>query len=202
MKRFKFNQKIGEKPNIDLTVRRVEPEVWDKLQFSKYHYLTSSLNKSCKCLLFEWGDTPVAFVGILNTPRKGMPYGCSISRIVILPSFNGFGLFRRIVDFVGGIVKSQSDDEHDYQLYIKTAHTLAGKSLERNERWSPTSYNGKARKVDGCEQGKYNNRLTRLSYCYKYVGDKIEGYDELLKPIGELRKSKVSSEPMQLSFEF
>ena len=117
MKIVKINHPKGQRPNIKLTVRRCEPSIWHSLGFSKEHYLTAELNKSCKCLLFEWNNVPVGFVGILNTPRKGIPYGCSVSRIVILPDYQGLGLSTMIFNFIGGIVKSLSDDEHDYREY-------------------------------------------------------------------------------------
>ena len=116
MKIVRIDHPKGERPNIKLTVRRVESNVWNI--FKDHHYLTSDLNKSCKCLLFEWNNIPIGFVGILNTPRRGIPYGCSVSRIVILPDYQGLGLSTEIFNFVGGIVKSLSDDEHDYRLYI------------------------------------------------------------------------------------
>jgi len=70
VKILRINHKKGKRPNINLTVRRVEPSVWSL--FKKEHYLTAEMNKSCKCLLFEWNGVPVGFVGILNTPRRGM----------------------------------------------------------------------------------------------------------------------------------
>lgn len=155
--------------------------------FDKHHYLTESLNKSCKCLLFMWNSVPVGFVGILNTPRKGMPNGCAISRIVIHPDYQGLGLSSRILNFCGGILKSLGDD---YHLYIKTIHEKMGEALERNTTWNPTSYNGKQRKKVNFEDGKYNNRLDRKSYCFKYVGEPIYGYENLLRPINDLRKEK------------
>ena len=133
MKEVAVNHRKGERPMIELTVRRVEPRVWRTLQFDKYHYLTADLNKSCKCLLFEWDGVPIGFVGILNTPRKGIPYGCSLSRMVILPDFEGLGLSRKRLDFYGGLVKSMCDDGHDYGLIVKTAHGRFGES----SGWNP-----------------------------------------------------------------
>ena len=182
--------KKGERPKIELTVRRVEPSVWDSLEFAKYHYLTSKLNKSCKCLLFEWNNVPIAFVGILNTPRRGIPYGCSISRMVILPDFEGLGLSRKIFDFCGGLVKSMNDDEHEYRLYIKTAHKRFGESLGRNKNVRVTAFDGKGRDEKSADDRKYRNRLTRVSYCKEYIGDKIDGYQKLMKPINELRNER------------
>ena len=190
MKTVKINHPKGQRPEIKLTVRRVEASVWTSMLFDKSHYLTSELNKSCKCLLFEWNSVPVAFVGILNTPRKGIPYGCSISRIVILPDYQGLGLSTIIFNFVGGIVKSLSDDEHDYRLYIKTAHSKFGQALSRNPNVRGTVFDGKGRDKKSADNQRYRNRLTRVSYCKEYIGGKIDGFQDMLKPIGELRKNK------------
>lgn len=188
-----INHKKGERPTIELKVIRVEPNVWKSLQFHKHHYLTTALNPSCKCFLFTWNDQPIAFVGLLNTPRRGIPYGMSISRIVIHPDFQGFGLFRQIVDFCGGIVKSLSDEDHDYKLYIKTAHEKAGVSLDRNPKWKGTMFDGKERTIDSTksEGARYKNRLTRKSFCKEYVGDIVDGYQNIMLPISEMRKKKI-----------
>ena len=195
MKKVLINHPKGERPKIELTVRRVEPTVWRSLGFHKEHYLTEELNKSCKCLLFEWDGVPVGFVGVLNTPRRGIPYGCSVSRIVILPDYQGLGLSTVIFNFVGGIVKSLSDDEHEYKLYIKTAHRKFGEALGRNPKVRGTMFDGKGRDKKAIEHDnyKYRNRLQRVSYCKEYVGDKIDGYQDLMRPIGEMRKGKSKS---------
>lgn len=190
MKYIKVNHPKGQRKEIKLTVRRVESNVWYSLGFSKEHYLSAELNKSCKCLLFEWNNVPVAFVAILNTPRKGIPYGCSISRIVIHSEYQGLGLSTIIFNFVGGIVKSLSDDEHDYRLYIKTAHSKFGQALSRNPNVRGTVFDGKGRDKKSADNQRYRNRLTRVSYCKEYIGDKIDGFQEILKPIGDLRKLK------------
>lgn len=190
MKTVKINHKKGKRPEIKLTVRRVEPTVWKSMLFDKSHYLTTELNKSCKCLLFEWNGVPVAFVGILNTPRKGIPYGCSISRLVILPDYQGLGLSTIIFNFVGGIVKSLSDEDHDYKLYIKTAHSKFGEALSRNPNVRGTVFDGKGRDKKSADNQRYRNRLTRVSYCKEYIGGKVDGFQDMLKPIGDLRKLK------------
>ena len=177
------------KPNIPLTVQRVEPNIWRDLGFHKHHYLTASLNRSCKCLLFKWGNTPIAFVAIINQPGRYNRWGYRISRIVILPDFQGLGLFKRIINFIGGIVKASNDEA---ELYIKTIHANAGKSLERNSNWLATNWNLKGRTKQFDEGNKYKNRLLRSSYCFKYIGEKLEGYENLLYPIVELRKTKQS----------
>lgn len=190
MKEIHINHKKGERPPIRLTVRRVESSVWKTCEFFKHHYLSQELNKSCKCLLFEWDGVPIGFVGILNTPRKSIPYGCAISRMVIIPDFQGLGLSTEIFNFCGGIIKALSDDEHDYRLYIKTAHSKFGKALDRNPNVVGTAYDGKGRNERDADRARYRNRLTRVSYCKEYVGEKVFGYEKILLPIGDLRNKK------------
>lgn len=194
MKYNYINHPKGERPKIQLTVRRVEANSWWSLAFANHHYLTQALNKSCKCLLFEWNNIPIGFVGILNTPRKGVPYGCAISRMVILPSYQGLGLSTQIFNFCGGIVKALTDEEHDYRLYIKTAHSKFGEALGRNPNVIGTVFDKKGRDKKAIEHDnhRYRNRLMRVSYCKEYIGKPIDGYEKLMLPIGELRKMKNS----------
>ena len=196
-----INQTKNEKPNINLTVRRVEANVWKDLNFASHHYLTAEMNKSCKCLLFEWEGTPIGFVGLLNSPRKGAPHGHSISRCVILPDYQGLGLSSKIINFCGGILKSLGED---YYCYLKTIHEKMGEYMTHSDKWEPTSYNGKVRtKESTLSEGKrYQNRLQRKSYCFKYIGEAIYGYEDLLKPIKELRENKQNIEQKQLILDF
>ena len=186
MKTIHIEHPKGQRPYIQLTVRRVEPSVWHL--FKKEHYLSAELNKSCKCLLFEWDGVPVAFVGIINTPRIRMRYAMAISRMVILEDYQGLGLSTLIFNFVGGIVKSLSDEEHDYRLFIKTAHRKFGEALSRNPKVRSTANHLKnpTKPTDA----RYRHRLSRKSYCYEYIVEKIYGYKDILKPIVEMRKNK------------
>lgn len=187
MKTIHIDHPKGQRPNIKLTVRRVEPIVWKSLGFSKCHYLSAELNKSCKCLLFEWDGVPVAFVGIINSPRIRMPYAMAISRMVILEDYQGLGLSTIIFNFVGGIVKSLSTDDREYRLFIKTAHSKFGQALSRNPNVRATANHlKKTRPTDT----RYRHRLSRRSYCYEYIGEKIDGFQDMLRPISEMRKNK------------
>ena len=63
MKTIIVNNNKGVRPNVDLTVRRVESTAWVTLGFHKHHYLTGTMNKGCKRLLLERNGMTVAFVG-------------------------------------------------------------------------------------------------------------------------------------------
>jgi GNAT superfamily N-acetyltransferase len=188
-----INRSYKDKPPMELSVMRCEPEVWE--MFAKHHYMSETLNKSCKCLVFFLNGEICAFVGVINPPRRGTPLAHAISRIVVLPDYQGLGLSGKILDFIGGLLKSKGEE---YLLYIKTVHDKMGKWLERSANWQPTSYNGKKRSNTSYEEGKYNNRLDRSSYCYRYDGpplqDDIDKYLDLLLPVGDLRERKNAEE--------
>ena len=197
MKTLLINKNKKTKPQINLQVQRVEANIWKELGFYKHHYLTHELNPSAKCLLFTWDDIPVGFIAILNSPRKGKPKGFNTSRLVILPDYQGLGLSSIILNFCGGILKSLGDD---YVLYMKTIHDKVGDFMNRSENWEATSYNGKIRneKTNIYEGKRYQNRLRRKSHCYKFIGKPIYGYEELLKPIKELREQKILNRQLEL----
>lgn len=189
-----INHPKGKRPKIRLTVRRVESSVYYSCGFAAHHYLSAKINKVCKCLLFEWDGVPVAFVGLINAPRGNCRWAIAISRLVVLPDWQGLGLSTIIFNFVGGIVKALSDDEHDYHLYIKTAHSKFGKSLDRNPNVRATAKDKKCTDEYSAKHDKrYANRITRRSFCKEYVGEALYGYEHLLKPISELREKRHQS---------
>lgn len=174
------------RPDIELQVSRVESDTWDI--FKKHHYLTEDVNKSCKFFLFTWHKKPIGIVALLNAPRKGMPNGFSISRVVVLPDYQGLGLGSKIVEFVSGIAKNEGG-----KVYIKTVNPALGEYFNKSDKWRGTSTNGKGRTIKHIEtDSKYNNRVTRVSYSHEYVGCDIEGYEELLLPISEMRTKQLT----------
>ena len=172
------------RPEISLQFSRVESETWDI--FKKHHYLTHDVNKGAKFLLFEWDKKPIAIVAILNTPRKGIPNGMAISRIVVLPDYQGLGLGSKICNFIGGIFINENK-----KMYIKTVNPALGEYFNKSILWRGTLENGKTRNLKFVDIQKYKNRVTRASYCHEYIGKSISGYEELLLPINIMRNKHI-----------
>jgi len=170
------------RPQIKLQVSRVESDTWDF--FKKYHYLTEQVNKSCQFLLFEWNSKPVSICCVLNTPRKGMGEAMAISRIVVLPDFQGMGIGYKICSFVGGIYKNRGN-----RIFIKTVNPSLGIKFNNVSEWRGTTFNGKKSPHVNLD-AKAKNRFDRISYCHEYDSENISGYEELLKPIKEMREAK------------
>lgn len=184
MKITHINHIKGDRPNIEIKVCRVESDAWNL--FKKHHYMTQEMNRGAKSFLFSWDSQPIGFCSLLNKPFKGgHKYNHIVSRLVVLPDFQGMGFAKDILNFLGGLITSLGGN-----LYIKTVSRKMGSFLQNSPMWEPTANNGKYRK--GVYDRRAKNRLERTSYCYKYVGSPIYGYEYLLGPIKELRKNKSS----------
>jgi energy-coupling factor transporter ATP-binding protein EcfA2 len=174
------------RPQITLQVSRVEAETWDF--FKKHHYLTEEVSKSCKFLLFEWNDKPVAVLAMIAQPNKGgRATAVAISRIVVTPDFQGMGLGVKISEFSSAIFKANGASN----VYIKTVNPALGEYMSKSNKWKPTGNNGKKPSTDKKSMGVI--KFTRISYCYEFIGESISGYEDLLLPIKEMRsKNKIT----------
>lgn len=172
------------RPEIKLQVSRVEHGAWDL--FKKHHYLTESVNKSCKFFLFTWDDRPVGMVAAINQPGAGdRRNAMALSRTVVLPDFQGLGIGKAISSFTASMLTSEGR-----KIYMKTIHPALGEYRERSDDYRPTAANGKI----GAED-KMVKRKMRVSYCHQYVGEPTFGYDELTKTVGEMRANKKKNSP-------
>jgi hypothetical protein len=121
------------------------------------------------------------------------------SRIVVHPDYQGMGIGSKISEFCGGILKSIGG-----KFYTKTINPALG--IYRNhhtDNWKPTLFNGKVRINNNDHSDVYKTIKQRASYCHEYTGESIVGYEELLKPIGELRLgNRVDTEKVNQFFSF
>ena len=169
------------RPKIELQVSRVELKTWDF--FKKHHYMSESVNKAFKFILFEWNSKPIAIAVIGNQIGSGVGNAFRDSRIVVLPDYQGLGLGSSISNFIGGISK-----DYGYRYFTKTIHPALGEYRNKNNHiWKPTAYNGKIRN-DKVLPNKWKKLLCRKSYCHEYIGESISGHSEILAPINEMRE--------------
>jgi ABC-type lipoprotein export system ATPase subunit/GNAT superfamily N-acetyltransferase len=169
------------RPQIELQVSRVEYGAWDF--FKKHHYLTEKANKSCYFLLFEWNEKPIGIVAFSRLPSGTVKNSYRLNRTVVLPDFQGMGIGSKISEFVCAILKER--------VFTKTVNPALGEYRSKSSKWKPTSKNGKVLRGQSKEKGQNVwTTKTRASYCYEYIGESINGYEELLKPIKQMRESK------------
>lgn len=172
------------RPSIPLRLYRTEPNTWEL--FRRHHYMSQDLNKAAACFVAEWDSRPVAFLAVLPMPSGTLTDSVRLSRVVVLPDYQGIGIGTTLTSALGGIYKSIG-----LRMFIKTVNPGLGLHMEKSPSWRPTSKNGifVAWNVTNCDaQGhKY---LSRSSYCFEYVGKEVFGHENLLKPIEQMREDK------------
>tara|TARA_R110000787_G_scaffold229181_1_gene336736 strand:- start:210 stop:1367 length:1158 start_codon:yes stop_codon:yes gene_type:complete len=173
------------RPQIELSVSRVESSTWDL--FKEHHYLTEDVSKACKFFLFTWNEKPIGINAVIPQPSGHFKNGVRESRIVILPDYQGLGLGTVVSNFTASIYK-----DNGYRYFTKTVHPAIGGYRNKNpDTWRGTSKNGKSPKAQNAMGGMTNwNVLSRTSYCHEYIGDSLSGYEGLMKPIKEMRELK------------
>lgn len=172
------------RPQISLQVSRCEFNAW-KI-FKEHHYLTSLNNKAYAHYLFEWHGKPIAINIIAPLPTGSLKNAYRESRIVVLPDYQGLGLGYEISKFTASIYKSMG-----FRYFTKTVHPALGLKRNNSTAWRGTPDNGRERKKRTKELDDRNwKHNSRISFCHEYIGDAINGYEELLQEIFRMRDRK------------
>jgi len=137
----------GKSGTFRFAIGRVENNQWEN--FRQYHYLDHNLHKAAKC----WGcfdmetKNIIGFCAILQC--CGWTGRDRISRIIILPDYQGIGIGTK---FLNSVAKDHFKTGR--QLSITTAHPGFIKSLFKNTAWK---FKGRA-KLGTSPSGKDNPR--------------------------------------------
>lgn len=146
--------------------------------FSKHHYLTGEINKSARCWIAVWNDTPVGFASSIAQPNA-MRNAWREHRTVVLPDFQGMGIGVRLSDALGEI-----HIQTNKRFFSKTAHPRMGEYREHSDKWRPTAHNKEARGdymvreralPNPRKSKKYSKEYLekhsgRLCYAHEYIG--------------------------------
>jgi GNAT superfamily N-acetyltransferase len=74
--------------------------------FRQYHYLNSSLPSTARCYATVYQDKPVAFIAVVSIRMRAAYY--RVSRLVVLPDYQGIGIGKRLLDFIAELYASQT----------------------------------------------------------------------------------------------
>lgn len=180
------------RPQIELQVYRTTCDTWAR--FKKYHYMTAELNEAATCFVFTWNEKLVAFNSIIPMPSGSYTNAWREHRLVVLPDFQGLGLGIKISEWCGGILLNDGKT-----FYTKTVNPALGIYRQKSANWRQTSKYMKSEKAERCEKS-YNmmGGLTRPSFCHKYVGEPISGFENLLLPANQMRYALATKNQMNL----
>jgi len=131
--------------------------------FRQYHYLNGSLGAGARCYTAVYQGKPVAFIAVACVRMKAKYY--RVSRLVVLPDYQGIGVGKRLLNFIAELYTSQTK----VPLYILTSNPQIIRGKMKN--WKITRF-GHARK------GRGNRRINleisslsrkRITVSLKYV---------------------------------
>jgi len=164
---------LRQRPSIDLEIFRCRYETWKV--FKQHHYLTQELNAVAKCFCFTWKDKPVGFIAILPMPSGTISDAFRVSRLVILPDYQGLSIGIKILNIFGAMYKSIQK-----HLYIKTSNPSLFNGMKNSENtWKLVMENNNISQIKKTndrllEQGKDNGlklRKESITKSYKYIGE-------------------------------
>ena len=74
--------------------------------FRQYHYLSGSLPFSARCYAAVYQDRPVGFIAVVHTRMRARYY--RVTRLVVLPDYQGIGVGKRLLNFIAELYTSQT----------------------------------------------------------------------------------------------
>ena len=172
--RLERASRLRQRPSIELQVFRCRYETWDI--FKQHHYLSQDLNKASKSFIFLMNDKPIAFIAILPLPNGNLKNAFRVTRIVVLPDFQGLGVGVKILNLIASMYFKDNKT-----MYIKTSNPALFMSMIRNlENWKLV------KSYDNLEQIKKQNlkqeqqRKVSVAKSYKYIGKPYDGNIDVL----------------------
>ena len=71
-----------------------------------YHYLNGSLPATARCYVAVYQDKPIAFIAVASVRMKAKYY--RVSRLVVLPDYQGIGVGKRLLNFIAELYTFQT----------------------------------------------------------------------------------------------
>jgi len=173
------------RPKIKLSVFRCRYETWEL--FKQHHYLTEDLLISSKSFIFLLNDKPVAFIGVIPFPSGVIQNAFRITRVVVLPDYQGLGIGGKICDYISKLYKTDNKI-----MYIKTANPALWHFFDKSINWTFCSETtGEIKETMMSSRDKKNNDLkttSRISKSFKYTGELSNDDLSIIKFKGDVFK--------------
>jgi GNAT superfamily N-acetyltransferase len=74
--------------------------------FRQYHYLNGSLPSTARCYTAVYQDKPIAFIAVVCIRMRAKYY--RVSRLVVLPDYQGIGIGKQLLNFIAELYTSQT----------------------------------------------------------------------------------------------
>jgi GNAT superfamily N-acetyltransferase len=74
--------------------------------FRQYHYLNGALPSTARCYTAVYQDKPIAFIAVVHIHMRARYY--RVTRLVVLPDYQGIGVGKRLLNFIAELYTSQT----------------------------------------------------------------------------------------------
>lgn len=139
--------------------------------FKKYHYLDKNLNNSAQCFVVLLEGKPIAFAAVIHFPHpnKKKKYK-KIHRLVVLPDYQGIGVAKFILDFLGDFYT-----KNNTALSITSSSLPVYKALIKNPNWvlKRKGFVGVLGKTSKIVNRLKGNSSSRLTFSFEFVKKNI-----------------------------
>lgn len=124
---------LQRRPTVGLEVVRCRHDAWGL--FAPHHYLTANLPTAARCFMGLVNGQPAAFGGLLYFPHPRVKDIWSLSRLVVLPDFQGLGLGAyAFTEALGQICRANG-----YTMTTHPSHPALVKTWAKSSLWSMTT---------------------------------------------------------------
>lgn len=126
--------------------------------FRQYHYLNGKLGAGVRCYTAVYQGKSIAFVAVAHIRMKSRYY--RVSRLVVLPDYQGIGVGTRLLNFIAELYTSQTK----LPFYILTSNPQIIHGTTQN--WKVTRFGhaskgrGNTEINNGIKRSLSRNRLT------------------------------------------
>jgi ABC-type ATPase with predicted acetyltransferase domain len=152
-------REVQRRPRVDLEIVRADYAAW--AWFHPHHYLTANLHRSARCFVGLVDGRPACFAGVLPMPHPKRSDLCSLSRIVVLPDFQGLGL--GAYSFVEAVARVAAANRK--VMCVGTSHPALIGAWAKSPLWHMTRKPG----FPGVEGKKSTARIVQAHTAHRRV---------------------------------
>lgn len=98
--------------------------------FRRYHYLNHEINKSTQCYIGLINNIPAAFCAVLHFPHPKVRNFKMISRLVVMPDYQGIGIGGEMLNSVAKYYKSSG-----FRVIITTSNPALRSFFNSASEW-------------------------------------------------------------------
>ena len=160
---------LQRRPSVELEIVRCSREAWK--WFAPHHYLTADLPRGCRCFAGLLDGTLAAFVAVKCFPHPKLRRAWRLSRIVVLPDFQGLGLGAHgLPNAVGAIVRAIGG-----VCIVQTSHPGLISAWAKSSAWQMTARPNIPRRLSSSSSSRDMQRTSanaqgRRVASFRYAG--------------------------------